>query len=172
MREGRTTSTPGQPWHDDLKALAVSPDGRTVATADDGDDEDELSMLIRLWDVKTGAQLHSLTGTNGDLSEFRFTPAGGLVGVSARKGAYEARDMLSGKSATWQAAGDTTARQDVSADGRFVVTGAGLVGEVWDAQTGARLARVEGEARLRREGRRGRVDVRRLHAARHRHLLP
>lgn len=145
MREGRTSSAPGQPGHDELKALAVSPDGRTVATADAGDDEDEPSMLIRLWDVKTGAQLYNLTGTNGDLSEFRFTPAGGLVGVSARKGAYEARDMLSGKSAPWQAAGDTTARQDVSADGRLVVTGAGLVGEVWDIQTGARLARVEGK---------------------------
>jgi uncharacterized caspase-like protein len=31
----------------------------------------------------------------------------------------------------------------VSPDGRLVATGAGLVGEVWDAQTGARLARVE-----------------------------
>jgi WD40 repeat protein/uncharacterized caspase-like protein len=144
LREGRTTSEPGQPGHDGLKALAVSPDGRTLATADDGDDDDELTMLIRLWDVKTGAQLHSLTGTNGDLSEFRFTPSGGLVGVSSRGGAYSARDMLSGKEVTWQAAGDTTARQDVSPDGRFVATGAGLVGEVWDAQTGARLARVEG----------------------------
>jgi WD40 repeat protein/uncharacterized caspase-like protein len=145
LREGRTSATPGQPRHDELKALAVSPDGRTVATADEGDDEDEPSMLIRLWDAQTGTQLHQLTGTNGARSEFRFTPAGGIVGVSARAGAYEARDMLSGKSAAWQAAGDTTARQEVSADGRFVVTGAGLVGEVWDAQTGERLARVEGK---------------------------
>jgi WD40 repeat protein len=143
MRAGRTTSEPGQPGHDGLKALAVSPDGSTLATADAGDDEDELSLLIRLWDVKTGAQLHQLTGTYGDSSEFRFTPSGGLVGVSSRGGAYHARDLLSGKEVTWQAAGDTTARQDVSADGRFVVTGAGLFGEVWDTQTGARLARVE-----------------------------
>jgi WD40 repeat protein/uncharacterized caspase-like protein len=143
MREGRTNSTPGQVWHDNLKALAVSPDGGTIATADDGDDDDELTMLIRLWDVKTSAQLRQLTGTHGDLSEFHFTPSGGVFGVSSRDGAYEARDMLTAKSAAWRAAGDTTARQDVSADGRFVVTGAGVVGEVWDAQTGERLARVE-----------------------------
>ncbi|MFL6256850.1 MAG: hypothetical protein ACJ74T_17730 [Pyrinomonadaceae bacterium] len=142
MREGRTTSEPGQVGRDELKALAVSPDGSTLATADGGDEEDS-ELLIRLWDVKTGAQLHRLTGTNGDLSEFHFTPSGGLVGVSSRKGAYRARDLLSGKEVTWQASGDTTARQDVSPDGRFVATGAGIVGEVWDAQTGARLARVE-----------------------------
>lgn len=143
-REGGNNASPVQSGQDALKAFAVSPDGRTVATADDSDGDDEQSTLIRLWDVKTGAQLHSLTGTDGDRSEFRFTPSGGLVGVSSREGAYEARDMLTAKSATWQAAGDTTARQGVSADGRFVVTGSGLVGEVWDAQTGARLARVEG----------------------------
>jgi WD40 repeat protein/uncharacterized caspase-like protein len=142
MREGRTTSEPGQVGHDELKAFAVSPDGSTLATADGGDEEDS-ELLIRLWDVKTGAQLHRLTGTHGDLSEFHFTPSGGLVGVSSRNGAYRARDLLSGKEVTWQASGDTTARQDVSPDGRFVATGAGLVGEVWDTQTGARLARVE-----------------------------
>lgn len=144
LREGRTTSYPGQVWHDELKALAVSPDGGTVATADEGDDGDELSMLIRLWDVKTGAQLHRLTGAYGDLSEFRFTPSGGLVGVSGRRADYSARDMLSGREVRWKADGRTDSKEALSADGRFVVTGAGLVGEVWDAQTGARLARVEG----------------------------
>jgi WD40 repeat protein len=144
MREGRTTSTPGQPWHDDLHALAVSPDGRTLATADGGDDDDELSMLIRLWDAKAGAETHRLTGTYGDQATFRFTPSGGLVGVSSRGGAYRARDLLGDREVAWRAAGDTTAREAVSPDGRFVATGAGVVGEVWDAQTGARLARVEG----------------------------
>ena len=144
IREGRTTSMPGQPWHDNLQALAVSPDGRTLATADDGDDNDELSMLVRLWDAQTGAEMHRLTGTEGDISTFRFTPSGGLVSVASLDGAFRARDLLGDWEVAWRAAGDTDAREDVSADGRFVATGAGLVGEVWDAQTGARLARVEG----------------------------
>lgn len=143
LREGRTSSYPGQVWHDELHALAVSPDGSTLITADDGDDDDS-DYLIRLWDVKTGAPLRTLTGAYGAHTTFRFTASGGLLGLSQKDGAYEARDMMSGKTATWQAAGDTTARQDISPDGRYVVTGAGLVGEVWDAQTGARLARVEG----------------------------
>jgi WD40 repeat protein/uncharacterized caspase-like protein len=145
MRERRTSAYPGQVWHDELYALAVSPDGRTLATADDGDDGD-MDYLIRLWDVKTGAVLRTLTGAYGAQATFRFTAAGGLLGLTQKDGAHEAREMLSGKSAAWQAAGDTTARQDISPDGRFVATGAGLAGEVWDAQTGARLARVEAKA--------------------------
>jgi WD40 repeat protein len=144
LREGRTSSYPGQVWHDELMALAVSPDGSVLATADEGDDDDT-DHLIRLWDVKTGRLLRPLTGAQGTGAHatFRFAASGGLLGVTQQGGAYEARDMLSGKAAAWRAAGDTTARQDVSPDGRLVATGAGLVGEVWDAQTGERLARVE-----------------------------
>lgn len=149
MGPGYTSSYPGQPWHDELYALAVSPDGRTLITADRGDLDDPKDPLnddhvIRLWDVKTGAQTHLLTGTGSDSSNIRFTAAGGLLGVSSKKHEFfNARELLSGKEASWHAAGDTSAREEVSPDGRFVVTGAGLVGEVWDAQTGERLARVE-----------------------------
>jgi WD40 repeat protein/uncharacterized caspase-like protein len=148
---GRTSSYPGQIWHDELYALAVSPDGRTLATADRDDADDKADPLnsdhlIRLWDVKTGNVLRTLTGMYGAQTTFRFTAAGGLLGLTQKEGAHEAREMLSGKSAAWRAAGDTTARQDVSPDGRFIATGASLIGEVWDAQTGARLARVEAKA--------------------------
>jgi WD40 repeat protein len=148
LKPGRTTSYPGQVWHDNLIALAVSPDGGTLATVDQGDKaegDDEIAHdLIRLWDVKTGAEAHRLTGTYGDHSTFRFTPSGGLVGVSSVYAAYQSREMLSGKGVAWRADGRRVLKEEVSQDGRFVATGAGLVGEVWDAQTGARLARVEG----------------------------
>ncbi|MET0646674.1 MAG: hypothetical protein ABW208_08625 [Pyrinomonadaceae bacterium] len=144
LSEGRTSSMPGQVWHDELYALALSPDGQTLVTADEGEQGDG-EHLLRVWDVKTGAQTRALTGAYAKGTSFRFSPAGELFAVSSSvSGDYSAREMLSGKEATWRAAGDTTARQAVSADGRFVVTGAGVVGEVWDAQTGERLARVEG----------------------------
>src|SRR5688500_14332769 len=143
LRPGRTTSYPGQPWHDDLLALAVSPDGSALATVDAGDDDDS-NDLIRLWDVKTGAARHTLTGIGGELPTYRFDASGGLVGISSRGGAYRARDMLGGKEVTWQAAGRRGVKEAVSSDGRLVVTGSNLAGEVWDTQTGARVALVEG----------------------------
>jgi WD40 repeat protein len=149
MGPGYTSSYPGQPWHDELYALAVSPDGRTLITADRGDGATRRSHflrhhVIRLWDVKTGTALHRLTGTDWRLFELPLHEGGRACSASrTNTGAYSARELLSGKEATWRAAGDTSARQDVSADGRFVVTGAGLVGEVWDTQTGERVARVE-----------------------------
>ncbi|HEX7314187.1 MAG TPA: caspase family protein [Pyrinomonadaceae bacterium] len=142
LSEGRTSSMPGQVWHDELYALAVSPDGQTLVTADEGEQGDD-EHLLRVWDVKTGAQLRALTGAYAKGTSFRFTPTGELFAVSSVDGDYAAREMLSGKEATWRAAGDTTARQDVSPDGRYVATGAGLIGEVWDARTGERVARVE-----------------------------
>ncbi|HVF66209.1 MAG TPA: hypothetical protein VM914_01005, partial [Pyrinomonadaceae bacterium] len=149
MGPGYTSSYAGQPWHDELYALAVSPDGLSLVTADRGDVDDPKDPLnsdhvIRLWDVKAGAQTYLLTGADSAPPNFRFTAAGGLLGVSSKKHEfYNAREMLSGKEVKWRAAGDTSAREDISPDGRFVVTGAGLIGEVWDAQTGERVARVE-----------------------------
>ena len=146
LRPGRISSYPGgQVWHDELSALALSPDGSTLATADDADDDgdENTDQLLRLWDVKTGAPLRTLTGAYGDQATFRFTPPGGLVGVSSGSGAFHAREMLSGKGVSWRAGGHPVSKREVSADGRLVATGAGLVGEVWDAQTGERRARVE-----------------------------
>ena len=140
---GRTSSMPGQVWHDELYALAVSPDGRTLVTADEGEQGDD-EHTLRVWDVRTGAQLHGLTGAYAKGAHFHFTPAGELFAVTSERGDFTSRDLLSGKEATWRAAGRNVLHQSISADARFVVTGAGVVGEVWDARTGERVARVEG----------------------------
>src|SRR3712207_2888288 len=61
MGPGYITSYPGQPWHDELYALAVSPDGRSLVTADRGDlddpkDPSNSDHVIRLWDVVTRSE--------------------------------------------------------------------------------------------------------------------
>lgn len=132
----------GEEAGDGLLAFALSPDGRLLVTADKVDDETE---AVRLWDVRTGELVRALAGRKpGDAAAVRFTSEGGLLAVSADGATVSARDLSSGHVVEWKA-DDEPSWLEVSADGRFVVTGAGRVGEVWDARTGARLARVEAE---------------------------
>jgi WD40 repeat protein len=55
-----------------IGTLALSPDGRTVATG--ADDE-----LIRLWDLKTQAQQRALTGHSGWVEHLAFSPDGKIL---------------------------------------------------------------------------------------------
>src|ERR1700749_457779 len=78
MGPGYISSYPGQVWHDELYALAVSPDGRALITADRGDFDDpkaptNSAQVIRLWDVVAGAQTYLLTGADSVPPVFRFT---------------------------------------------------------------------------------------------------
>ncbi len=126
---------------DGLMAYALSPDGRTLVTADKVSDEEE---AVRLWDVRAGALLHRLEGTPGDDSSFRFTADGGLLNVSATDASVRVRDIVGGREVEWKLDA-APSWVEVSPDGRFVLTAAGRLGQVWDAQTGAELARVEAE---------------------------
>jgi WD40 repeat protein len=126
---------------DGLMAYALSPDGRLLLTADRVSDEEE---SVRLWDVRAGSLLHRLEGAAGDDSSFRFAADGALVNVSANGATVRARDMTGGREVEWKL-GAAPSLLEVSADGRFVVTAAGRVGQVWDARTGAELARVVAE---------------------------
>ncbi|HEX6623013.1 MAG TPA: PQQ-binding-like beta-propeller repeat protein [Pyrinomonadaceae bacterium] len=127
---------------DGLLAFALSPDNRLLVTTHKVDDETE---SVRVWDVRTGEPVLALAGRQpGDAGALRFTADGGLLAVSADGEIVRARDLASGHVVEWKA-DDVPSWLEVSADGRFVVTGAGRVGEVWDARTGARLARVQAD---------------------------
>jgi WD40 repeat protein len=126
---------------DGLLAYALSPDGRLLLTADRVSEEEE---SVRLWDVRAGSLLHRLEGAAGDDSSFRFDADGALLNVSADGGSVRARDMTGGREVEWKL-GAAPSRLEVSPDGRFVVTAAGRLGQVWDARTGAELARVVAE---------------------------
>ncbi len=127
---------------DGLLAFALSPDGRLLITANKVDDERE---SIRLWDARTGEALHTLAGRPpGDAATFRFTAEGGLLGVTAQGETIRAREMLGGHAVEWKVGGEPS-WMEVSPDGRYIVAAVGRVGQVWDARTGAQLARVEAE---------------------------
>lgn len=126
---------------DGLLAYALSPDGRFLVTADRVSDEEE---SLRLWDVRAGSLLHELEGAAGDDSHFRFTSDGALLNVSVNSETIRARDMTGGREVEWKLEA-APSHVEISPDGRFVLTAAGRVGQVWDARTGAQLARVVAE---------------------------
>ena len=62
---------------DSLYAVALSPDGKTLATGN-------YDQTIKLWDAATGKELRTLTGYNGAVFDVAFHPGGKiLAGASA-----------------------------------------------------------------------------------------
>ncbi len=57
----------------EVRALALSPDGRTLATGTLGE------PAIRLWDVATGNHLATLTGHGAGIEDLEFSPDGGRL---------------------------------------------------------------------------------------------
>jgi WD40 repeat protein len=64
-----------------VRALALSPDGRALATVTAAD------SLMRLWDARTGAPLAQLTGHDGYPNAVAFSPEGGLLASGGEDGA-------------------------------------------------------------------------------------
>ncbi|HYY96957.1 MAG TPA: hypothetical protein VE642_00105, partial [Pyrinomonadaceae bacterium] len=125
--------------------LALSPDGRTllvVRASYMGSPE------ATLWDLRTGRRLRELEGRPEDHSRFVFTPAGGILNAAqppdAEDGFVRVREMVAAREWGWNA-GRGAGGLELSPDGRFVVLTRGAYGEVYDAETGARLASVKGE---------------------------
>ncbi|MBC7930343.1 MAG: caspase family protein [Rubrivivax sp.] len=146
MRRIRFKEIEGAEESDDgLLALALAPDDRMLLTVNRvGENEHS----IRLWDARTGDALRELGGAQGESADFHFKPSGGLLGVTHEGRTVRAREMSSGRLITWVIGGERDIEWlDVSPDGRFVVTAAGRTGQVWDAETGTQLARVEPEVK-------------------------
>lgn len=145
-RRIRFTEVEGADQSDDgLLALALAPDDRTLLTVNR---VGENGHSIRLWDAQTGAGVRELGGARGMDTAFHFTAAGGLLGVTHDGRTVRSKEMLSGRQIAWEIGGARDIEWlDVSPDGRFIVTAAGRVGQVWDAETGAQLARIEHEVK-------------------------
>ena len=54
---------------DNVRAVAISPDGRLIAAGGGGG-------IIRLWDASAGTEIHELKGHTGSVNSLAFLPDG------------------------------------------------------------------------------------------------
>jgi WD40 repeat protein len=100
---------------DMVRTLALSPDGRELATWD------RHAAKVRLWELHTGRLIREIAWTDRDDALLAYSPEGELLGlVLDRKGGCETRNLLSGEVvARWTVSGGGSGRA-VSPDGRLL----------------------------------------------------
>jgi WD40 repeat protein len=77
--------TPGTPVAG--KAVAFSPDGKTLATATD-------KGAVQFWDVASGKPRQTLSGHRGWIEELRFSPDGRLLATAGTDSTILLWDVL------------------------------------------------------------------------------
>lgn len=108
-----------------FKAIALSADGKTVATAGDG-------LAVYTWDTETGAAIDSFAGHAAAISAIAFASDGNLVSAAADKtaivwsvnGEWKLERTIGSSDATSPIADRVTAI-DFSPDGQYIATGSG-----------------------------------------------
>jgi WD40 repeat protein/serine/threonine protein kinase len=114
-----------------LGAVAVSPDGRTVASA--GDD-----WAVKLWDLATGRVLHSLSAHTATVYALAFSPDGKQLASGSRDGTIALWDVSAGTELrALHGQSRSPSRIQFSPDGRTLAAGGeGGVVKFWDVATG------------------------------------
>ncbi|WP_369228994.1 WD40 repeat domain-containing serine/threonine protein kinase [Streptomyces sp. R21] len=83
----------GKPSH--ISALAITPDGRTIAAAGNTFAENG-TVLVHVWDAHTGKQHHQLTGHTDNISALAFSPDGRVLAAGDSGGTVIVRDTRTG----------------------------------------------------------------------------
>jgi WD40 repeat protein/tRNA A-37 threonylcarbamoyl transferase component Bud32 len=114
-----------------LNAVAVSPDGRTLASA--GEDR-----VVKLWDLASRRVVHSLTAHTATVCGLAFSPDGRVLASGSRDGTIVLWDVSGGTELrALHGDADSFLRVQFRPDGRTVAAGGqgGLV-RLWDAASG------------------------------------
>jgi WD40 repeat protein len=118
--------------------LAVSPDGKVVATGDEGGD-------VLLWDRRTGERTARLRGHTAEVLQLAFSDDGGGLLSRGRDGMVLVWEVEKGRLLRQLPAGGAGVAAVLSSpDGRVVAVGREKV-FLWDMATGKELGRLEAE---------------------------
>ncbi|MCI0739988.1 MAG: hypothetical protein L0Y72_13165 [Gemmataceae bacterium] len=82
--------------HDDIVSLAVSPDGKTAATAGGNRHRHQSQHPIRLWDLETGKQIHEFVGHGAPPCALAFSSDGKTL-ASVASDTVSLWDIAAGK---------------------------------------------------------------------------
>jgi len=125
----RTAALGGNAW---IEAMALSPDGGTLATGTGG-------SRIDLWNLATGSLLATtLDGQTSEVSSVSFSPRGTVLVAGERDGSVRLWDLATGANTVTFRHGEEIRSVSFSPDGATVAS-ASLDGTVklWDVASGA-----------------------------------
>jgi len=124
-----------------IYSIAFSPDSLTLASG--GDDS-----IIRIWDVKTGKEVHQLTGHAGRIASVAFSPDGLILASGGDDNTIRIWDVKTGKEVR-QLTGHTDRIWSVafSPDGLILASGGNnKTVHIWDVKTGKEIHQLTGHA--------------------------
>jgi len=119
---------------DSVRSVAISPDGKTLASGSEDNS-------IKLWDMKTGKEIRSLTGHSDSVRSVAISADGKTLASGSEDNSIKLWDMKTGKEIrSLIGHSDSVRSVAISADGKTLASGSGDNSiKLWDMKTGKEI---------------------------------